>query len=40
MISSITTLGYLVMTLMYHWPWGGWRTGAKRKLPSRDATHG
>jgi dolichol-phosphate mannosyltransferase len=25
MVSSITTLGYLVMTLLYHWPWGGWR---------------
>jgi dolichol-phosphate mannosyltransferase len=30
MVSSITTLGYLVMTLLYHWPWGGWRTGIKR----------
>lgn len=29
MVSSITTLGYLVMTLMYHWPWGGWRTGIR-----------
>lgn len=27
MVSSVTTLGYLVMTLLYHWPWGGWRTG-------------
>ncbi len=25
MVSSITTLGYLVMTILYHWPWGGWR---------------
>jgi dolichol-phosphate mannosyltransferase len=25
MVSSITTLGYLVMTLMYFWPFGGWR---------------
>jgi dolichol-phosphate mannosyltransferase len=31
MVSSITTLGYLVMTVMYHWPWGGWRSVAKRK---------
>jgi dolichol-phosphate mannosyltransferase len=30
MVSSITTLGYLVMTLLYHWPWGGWRTGIRR----------
>lgn len=25
MVSSITTLGYLIMALLYHWPWGGWR---------------
>ena len=30
MVSSVTTLGYLVMTLLYHWPWGGWRTGILR----------
>ena len=21
MVSSVTTLGYLVMTILYHWPW-------------------
>ena len=27
MISSITTLGYLVMVLLlYYWPWEGWRS--------------
>ena len=26
MASSITTLGYLVMTLLYHWPFGGWKS--------------
>ena len=25
MVSSITTLGYLAMALLYHWPFGGWR---------------
>lgn len=25
MISSITMLGYMVMAVCYHWPWGGWR---------------
>ena len=25
MVSSITMLGYIVMTICYHWPWGGWR---------------
>lgn len=24
MVSSITTLGYIVMVLLYYWPWGGW----------------
>lgn len=31
MVGSITTLGYVVMTLLYHWPWGGWRSGYKKK---------
>lgn len=31
MVSSITTLGYLVMTLLYHWPWGGWRTAIRER---------
>ncbi len=26
MVTSTTTLGYLVLVLLYHWPWGGWRT--------------
>lgn len=25
MVSSITTLGYFTMALLYHWPWGGWK---------------
>lgn len=29
MISSLTTVGYLAMALLYHWPWGGWRTNAR-----------
>ena len=31
MVSSLTTLGYVVMTLLYYWPWGGWRTGVRKK---------
>ena len=31
MVSSITTLGYLVMTLLYHWPFGGWRRAVQDK---------
>lgn len=25
MVGSVTTLGYFVMAVLYHWPWGGWR---------------
>ena len=25
MVSSITTLGYFMMALLYHWPFGGWK---------------
>jgi dolichol-phosphate mannosyltransferase len=25
MVTSITTLGYLIMSVLYHWPFGGWR---------------
>jgi dolichol-phosphate mannosyltransferase len=25
MVSSTTTIGYLLMALLYHWPFGGWR---------------
>ena len=34
MVSSITTLGYLVMTLLFHWPWGGWKTAIKNNFKS------
>ena len=29
MVTSITTLGYFTMALLYHWPWGGWRSQYK-----------
>jgi dolichol-phosphate mannosyltransferase len=32
MIGSITTLGYIVMTILYHWPFGGWRTALGPRL--------
>lgn len=38
MVSSITTLGYLVMTVMYHWPWGGWRRGYRKALAKFNTT--
>ena len=34
MVSSITTLGYLVMTLIYYWPFGGWLSATKKNLVS------
>ena len=30
MVSSLTTLGYLVMTLLYHWPWAGWKKAIRK----------
>lgn len=30
MVSSVTTLGYLVMTILYHWPWGGWKSAIRQ----------
>ena len=29
MVTSITTMGYLVMAVLYHWPWCGWRVTYK-----------
>jgi len=26
MVSSITTVGYLTMALLYYWPFGGWKS--------------
>ena len=30
MIGSVTTLGYIVMTVLYYWPWGGWRAAVRK----------
>lgn len=32
MVTSVTTLGYLILALLYHWPWGGWRRAYKKQL--------
>ena len=39
MVASITTLGYLVMTVLYHWPWAGWRSkyGSRTKRQAGDS---
>lgn len=39
MVSSITTLGYMVMTIMHYWPWGGWRQ-QYRTLRGQKSQHG
>ncbi|HET7462298.1 MAG TPA: glycosyltransferase [Longimicrobium sp.] len=38
MVSSITTLGYLAMAVLYHWPFGGWASQYRglRKLYRHD----
>jgi dolichol-phosphate mannosyltransferase len=30
MVGSVTMLGYFVLTLLYWWPWGGWRSSSVR----------
>lgn len=34
LVFSVTTLGYGIMVVMYHWPWGGWKRSVS-KLRSR-----
>ena len=34
MVSSVTTLGYMTMLVLYHWPFGGWRVAARQKHAS------
>jgi len=31
MITGVTTLGYLTLAVLYHWPWGGWRRRYKAR---------
>lgn len=31
MIANLTTLGYLVLVLLYHWPFGGWRSIIRKR---------
>ena len=32
MVSSITTLGYFVMAVLYHWPSSGWKAQVRKRL--------
>ena len=38
MVGSVTTLGYFMMAILYHWPFGGWRSQYRglRDLYKRD----
>ncbi|PCJ80296.1 MAG: dolichol-phosphate mannosyltransferase [Flavobacteriales bacterium] len=29
MVGSVTTFGYMVLVILYYWPWGGWRAQYK-----------
>ena len=40
MVSSVTTLGYVVMTILYYWPWGGWRTAVRKNYCEWRAQNG
>lgn len=40
MVSSVTTLGYIVMTILYHWPWGGWRVAVRKNYSKWRTQHG
>ena len=37
MVSSITTFGYFTMAVLYHWPWGGWRSDYSQRAKNRQA---
>jgi dolichol-phosphate mannosyltransferase len=39
MLGSVTTLGYLMMALLYHWPWGGWRCNRSLPHPNSRGRH-
>jgi dolichol-phosphate mannosyltransferase len=32
MVTSITTLGYFIMAVLYHWPFGGWRRSWPKRI--------
>ena len=36
MVSSITTLGYLAMAILYHWPFGGWKWFYRKLAVTRE----
>jgi dolichol-phosphate mannosyltransferase len=39
MVSSITTLGYLVMAVCYHWPSSGWRSAWGKRWRTWNSSH-
>jgi dolichol-phosphate mannosyltransferase len=37
MVFSVTAFGYLVMSVLYHWPRSGWRSAVRRRLKTGTA---
>jgi len=37
MVTSITTLGYLIMSVLYHWPFGGWRYSWPKQVKKHES---
>jgi dolichol-phosphate mannosyltransferase len=37
MVTSVTTLGYLIMSVLYHWPFGGWRYSWPKQIKKYDS---
>jgi len=38
MVGSITTLGYLIMAVLYHWPFGGWRYNWPKEIKRHESS--
>ena len=38
MVTSITTLGYLIMAVLYHWPFGGWRYSWPKEIKKHETS--
>jgi dolichol-phosphate mannosyltransferase len=39
MVTSITTLGYFIMAVLYHWPFGGWRRSWPKRIEHYESSN-
>jgi dolichol-phosphate mannosyltransferase len=39
MVTSVTTLGYIIMAVLYHWPFGGWRYYWPKRIKEYESAH-